>query len=529
VFRSRVRAAIQANPSGALTLRVTPQGSLMQTTAGLRLDEADGVNSDRPITIDFNGMTISGGEPGWDKSYDRLPIFGTLIFTPGQAVQFKIKDAHVHGRYPSSSPPSSLEVSIRLSWVQVRTVLVDPKRTAADEITWSFQKSISDRLLKISDLGYLYRNEIGTTNENYLSMTALWVIPKEPIGSDIPGLAIHGAKNLTIRRLTVRDRTLASKQYFLTQTNDDFDRLTITTPTRFLPTTGLRITKSDGVSVEDSVFFNLDGQALTTDTTTRNYRIVGNIFQEVGGNCLAHGIDHPGDTFFSDLYGFNGLFERNGFYRCALSQFGGSPIVATGSVDLTIRKNIIKEAPYSGITTGYAIFDRGTNASPQYYQNQLSGTVIDGNLVDGVMLRSVDGGGIYSLGPRVRGKIINNTIRNVGAERTPINAQESYGYFVSVGQNNLYPAPVAHLYYDNGSFGWVASNNMYGTQKYSYQTLIFRQTNSGTTEGNADPDSPQGAGTPDIRYADIPLAVKPPMIGGIVDRTAWFLSYGVNP
>jgi hypothetical protein len=535
-LRLNLRSAIKANPSGDLNIRIVPANSQLVTVGGLTLDSTtDGLNGSRTVAIDFNGMTITANQPNWDKTMDRLPIFGSTNFSygnfpapGGQPVTFTIADSHVHGRYPVPNVPATLPISIRLQWVQVKTILINPKRTA-DATEWEFPTKVSDYIKGFGNSqGYLLYNEIAPANENYKQNLAAWVVPSEPMGSDIPALTLDSVSRVTISGLTIRDRTLASKEYILTQNNDDIAQARTFLPDRFLPTTGLRIIKSDTVAVENSQFFNLDGQAATLDISTLNYTFRGNLFQDIGGNALAYGIQYNND-YLPKPYGENGLFEKNGFYRIGLGQFGGHAICATGSIKLTIRHNIIRDVSYSGISTGFPFYTRGTNLSPPYFQNQLYATVIDGNLIDGAMLRTVDGGGIYQLGPRIGGQIINNTIRNIGPVRTPIDAKESYGYFVAVGQNNVYPAPVAHLYYDNGSFGWAVSNNAFGPQRYAYQPKIYRQTNAGNVEGDADPNIPDGEGMPNIVYLPVNDNVTPPKKGAIIDRAAWFRQYGVAP
>jgi hypothetical protein len=454
---------------------------------------------------------------------------GSFPAADTEPVKFIIADKHVHGRYSTPNPPQTLSVSIRLSWIQVKTILINPTRTANGETIWTFPTKVSNYIKTFANnTGYLFNNEIAPTAENYEQSIACWVIPTEPTGSDVPGLTLDTVKRVSISGLTIRDRTLASKEYVITQGNDSLSQDRTFLAGRFVPTTGLRIIKSDTVTVSDSTFFNLDGQAASLDISSLNYVFRRNQFHNIGGNALAYGIMYNND-YLPKFYGENGLFEKNGFYRVGLNQFGGQPISATGNLGLTIRHNIIKGASYSGISTGYPFFVRGTDATPQYHVNQVKGTIIDGNLIDGAMQVAVDGGGIYNLGPRVGGQITNNTIRNIGPTRTPIDAAEAYGYYVSVGQNNLYPAPAAHLYYDNGSFGWSAINNEFGPQKYPYQETFFRQTNAGNIEGDADPASPKGEGTPNIRYANLTTSVLPPMVLGIVDRAAWFSSYGVAP
>jgi hypothetical protein len=151
------------------------------------------------------------------------------------------------------------------------------------------------------------------------------------------------------------------------------------------------------------------------------------------------------------------------------------------------------------------------------------------------MTASVDGGGIYTKGSMIGGQIRNNHIRLVGPSSGNLGSSVDnfYGTQVGVGSSfAAYPAPAAHLYYDNGSFGYAASNNAYGTvrdpnpttQAERWQVKVFRQT--GTVETGADPALPTGEVTTASVWGAInatPTTV--PLANGIVDRLAWFRSY----
>jgi Domain of unknown function (DUF4082) len=549
-LKTNILAAIAAKPTGPLSIVISPASATITDTAGITFSAANGFNGSRPISIDFNGLTITGGQPTWDKPSDRLPIFVETIPSRGTSgppvgTDFKvvIRDtrwatAPVQDQTLLGAAATSLYCQIRLGWYELRTTLVDPVRSGGIT-TWSMNTSVSDYLRPLwATLATQeeYTFEAGTI---YASQ-ALKVIRPEPAGVTGPAITLLGTqanpiRDLAIRGLTIRDRTLSTKEYFLDQQADAVGQGNPLTPTRWLPCTGLKATFLNGVTIDSNIFYNLDGNAFTIDPGSRNSNVLKNTFHNIGGQAISKGILYVGDSDVATVndYGGNMVFAKNCFYRIGRSQFTGSAIFAsTGALDSYIADNIIEEIAYSGIAIGYPFSDRGTGATPSYYQNQLKGIDISGNLIQKVMTTSVDGGGIYTKGPMVGGRIRENLIRRVGPTTGNVNGSSNnfYGTQVGVGSGfGAYPAPVAHLYHDNGSYGWATTRNKYGDQAYSYQPKLFLQP--GSTEVGADPALVPGEVASGNNWGNpnsAPLAV-PLMANGIVDRFQWFAAYGVNP
>jgi Domain of unknown function (DUF4082) len=549
-LKTNILAAIAAKPTGPLSIVISPASATITDTAGITFSAVDGFNGSRPISIDFNGLTISGGQATWDKPSDRLPIFVETLpprGTAGPPIGTDFKVVIRDTRWATAPAPdqallgaaaTSLYCQIRLGWYELRTTLVDPVRSGG-VTTWAMNSGVSNYLRPLwatlaTQEEYVF--EGGTL----YSSQALKVIRAEPVGVTGPAITLLGTqanpiRDLAIRGLTIRDRTLSIKEYFLDQQADAVGQGNPLTPTRWLPCTGLKATFLNGVTIDSNTFYNLDGNAFTIDPGSRNSNVLKNTFHNIGGQAISKGILYTGDSDVATVndYGGNMVFTKNCFYRIGRSQFTGSAIFAsTGTRESYIADNLIEEVAYSGIAVGYPFSDRGTGATPAYYQNQLKGIDISGNLIQKVMTTSVDGGGIYTKGPMVGGRIRDNLIRQVGPTTGNVNGASNnfYGTQVGVGSGfAAYPAAVAHLYHDNGSYGWATTRNKYGDQAYSYQPKLFLQP--GSTEVGADPALVSGEvasgnnwGAPNSAPLPVPL-----MANGIVDRFQWFAAYGVNP
>jgi hypothetical protein len=537
--RTAIKAAITANPTGTLNLLLSPQGKAITDTASTTLDTTDGITGTRAITVDFNDMVVSSGQ-NFDVPALRLPIFVETIPAKGAAApavgtNFKVTIRDTRWQSASTgekallgATATTLFCTMRLGWQQIKTTLINPVR-AGGVTTWEVPTAMSDFLRGIWP--FATQQEYVFEATTLYSSWALWPLFAESVGSDTPALTIFECKQLIVQNLTVRDRSLATKQWALDQANDGLNQNAVFFVGRWLPTSGIRIRRSDGVKVLNCSFANLEGEGCTVDVSSLNYEVSLNTFQNIGGNALAKGVMYTSSDFLPTPYGVNGTFSKNAFYRTCQNSISGSPIFATsGCVNLAITRNVIKDCPYSGISIGYPFSVRGAGVSPQYFQDQLKNVDINSNLIDTTMQANVDGGGIYVKGPMVGGQIRNNTIRTVGPNNlnTGGTTNNYYGAPIGVGAGLAdYPAPVAHIYYDNGAFGYVASGNQLGPVKYSYQPKLFLQ--SGTTESGADPALTAGeVATASPAYAAGPTTppLKP---SGIIDRAAWFIALGVTP
>lgn len=531
LLKTAITTAISANPTGDLVLKLTPSDASITDTGKLSLLNTDGFDGTRSITIDFSGLTITGGQGSWDKTMDRLPIWGKFNFLPGSIgalgstrVKLTIKDSQVNGRYSLPGVPSTLPVTVRTSWIMLKTTLELPDTTTGGQTTWSFSQAFSDYYKTFDAINYTFYNETTVQAEGNGQAVAIWVVPAEPAGMG-PALELTQCASLRIANLIIRDRTQIPKEYGIDQLGGviNLGSAAFLGVTK-VGITGVNIINSSNVQLENCVFYNLDGNALELDKQTNNYVVRNNTFQDIGCNAVCR--DTQGIQSGS---GANGVVEANAMYRVGIGQFVGSPIAFGESINLTIRRNLIKKAVYSGISLGFPRHARGTGTSPQYYQNNVRGALIEGNLIESSMWGTVDGGGIYLLGPNLGGVIQNNTTRFTGSQNAPYSggSNTTYGFYVACGNPtpaNM-PANVAGLYYDNGSILWSASNNFYGPQFFPAIKLIYRNTGNASEENDADPLSPYGEGTPNITYKSLPESTLPPLVGGIIDRGAWFNLY----
>jgi hypothetical protein len=537
--RASIKTAITANPTGPLNLLLVPFNKSITDTGSTQLDSTDGFTGTRAINLDFNEMTVSAAQT-FDTPASRLPIFvetlpakGAAAPAPGTNFKVVIRDT----RWQSASTgekallgvtATTLYCMMRLGWQQIKTTLINPVR-AGGITTWEVPTALSDFMRSIWP--FATQQEYVFEATQIYSSFALWPLYAESPGSDVPALTLFECKQITVQGLTIRDRALGTKQWALDQANDGLNQNAVFFAGRWLPTSGIRVRRSDGVKVLNNNFVSLEGEGCTFDVSSLNYEASRNVFQNTGGNGLAKGVMYTSLDFLPIPYGVNGVFSKNAFYKTAQQSIGGSPIFATsGCVNLAITNNVIKDCPYSGISIGYPFSVRGASASPQYFQNQLMNVDINGNLLDTTMQSSFDGGTIYVKGPMVGGQIRNNTLRVYGPNNlnSAGTTDNYYGAPIGVGPGLAnYPAPCPAIYFDNGAFGWVASGNQIGAIKYSYQTKLFLQ--SGNAESGADPTLTAGeVATASPAYTAGPTT--PPLkANGIIDRRAWFIALGVAP
>jgi hypothetical protein len=580
-LRTNLIAAVAANPTGNLNLLVTPANATITDPGSITLADTDGFTAARAIAIDFNGLTLTGGEVAIDAPSLRVPIFVEPIpakaaAAPPLGTNYKISIRDTRWQTAPAGEKSLLGASattlyctIRFAWFELRTTLTNPVR-AGGVTTWDMNTEASNDLRTIWP--FVNNQEITFEGGTAYDSFALKPLYAEPGANDLAAIVLRGTKttpvSLTMFNLTIRDRALQDKAYFLDQQNDALLQNSVSLPTRWLPCKGLRLLEANNVRIANCNFYNIDGQALTTNAWTRNVRIDRNVFHKIGGQAISKGIEYltlgdPLGVIVNTDYGFGITIEKNAFYLIGVNQFTGAAIyVGSGMLDSFIRQNIIEEVAYSAIAVGYPRGFRNTRRAGvlQFDQNQWKNLDIDGNLIQKVMTASVDGGAIYTKGSMLQGKIRNNHLRLVGPtslNNTAFPPNNFYGTQVGVGASAVnYPAPVAHLYHDNGAFGWVASNNVYGDQKYTpYQPKLFLQSSNAVLTGNSQAAPEQYiAANPGATIAEynveagadqtmtsgevagpsiwgpvnaVPVAV--PLVNGLVDRRVWFNSYNVAP
>jgi hypothetical protein len=573
-LRSNLISTVASNPAGNLNLRVIPANALITDPGSMTLSNADGFNLSRTITVDFNGLNLSGGETA-DIPSQRLPIFVETIPAKGAAAppagtpfKISIRDtrwqaAPVGERALLGISATSLYCSIRLGWQELRTTLINPVRSGGVTV-WDMNSTVSNYLRLFWPVATQeeYTFEAGQIYNSF----ALKPLYSEPGTNDLPAIILLGTKtqpvSINIQDLVIRDRVLLDKEYSLDQQNDSSNWAGAPVPnttllsSRWLPAKGIKILEANNVLIANSSIYNVDGEAMTINAWSRNVTVDRNVFHKIGGQAIAKGIDFVGvgdpvGVIVNTDYGFAINITRNAFYQIGQNQFTGAAVYAfSGFIDSTISNNLIEEVAYSAISIGFPRGTRNANGIGvlQYDQNQIKNVDLNGNLIQRVMVSSVDGGGIYTKGSVIGGLIRNNHIRLVGP--TSLNSQGTtnnfYGAQIGVGSNLAnYGAPVAHLYYDDGSFGWTASNNRYGLEKFAnieIQKKLYVQGTTpalsgnplsvrpGTLETNADPILNLGEVTTPSQWGAInAVPVVVPLLNSIVNRKAWFSSYGVQP
>nr|WP_248926291.1 discoidin domain-containing protein [Paenibacillus hamazuiensis] len=199
----------------------------------------------------------------------------------------------------------------------------------------------------------------------------------------------------------------------------------------------LNINYADNVVLERNVIEHIGASALNAENGLRNLTVRGNVFQDIAGGAVNVGntanneIDQPGEELPTLITISNNVLREIGV------DYTGSPGITTLYGDtINIEHNDIDGVNYSGISIGW-----GWNKNATTLKN----TTVGYNKIMNFSRKSLDGAAIYSLSRHENSAFKNNYVKNVFS-----------------------PFNTAALYHDEGSRGFVDTDNVLDIERGDY-------------------------------------------------------------
>lgn len=236
---------------------------------------------------------------------------------------------------------------------------------------------------------------------------------------------------------------------------------------------------AEGCSVADCRVSRLGGSGIEFGARCRDCVIARVAIQDVSANGVIIG-EAASRTVAGTVWweaapeqaAAGNLVEDCLIERCGAQFFGGVGVWVGLTRGTTVRRNLIRDLPYSGISLGW----RWDAASTPSQENR-----IEANHIHDVVKLLSDGGGIYTLGAQPGTAIVGNVIHSI-----PTNAgrSESNGLFL-----------------DEGTTGFTIERNV--IFDVSSPPLRFHKANACLVRNNR---VSVAAGVPFVRYGNTPEA-----------------------
>lgn len=182
-------------------------------------------------------------------------------------------------------------------------------------------------------------------------------------------------------------------------------------------------------SFENCTFSHLGNYAIWIgEYSTKNVVIDSKIYDNGGGGVII-GIDAIGGI--RKNWPATKSPSKNSVINCSISDCGkffpsGLGIGIMQASDNIIRRNKIKNLPYSGISVGWSF-----NFENTYTRHNL----IEYNYIENVLTTLADGGAIYTLGNQMGSIYQYNYIKNIGKSKSTIGGNN--GFFFDQGSSNF--------------------------------------------------------------------------------------------
>ncbi|WP_179136206.1 discoidin domain-containing protein [Paenibacillus sp. 32352] len=199
----------------------------------------------------------------------------------------------------------------------------------------------------------------------------------------------------------------------------------------------LNINYADHVVLERNIIKHIGASALNAENGLRHLTVRGNVFQDIAGGAVSVGntanneINEPGEELPIGITISNNVLREIGV------DYTGSPGITTLYGDtINIVHNDIDGVNYSGISIGW-----GWNKSATTLKN----TTVGYNKIMNFSRKSLDGAAIYSLSRHENSSFNNNYVKNVFS-----------------------PFNTAALYHDEGSRGFVDTDNVLDIERGDY-------------------------------------------------------------
>ena len=189
---------------------------------------------------------------------------------------------------------------------------------------------------------------------------------------------------------------------------------------------------AEGCSVTDSAFRHLGGSGIELGSRCRYCSIARTLFRDISANGIVIGESDarhvPGGHWVDaapEQVATGNVVEECLIERCGAQFFGGVGVWIGLTEATTIRGNLIRDLPYTGISVGWR-----WNAAPTPARENR----IVGNHIHDIMQLLSDGGGVYTLGAQPGTVVAGNRIHGVPKG---VGRAESNGIFVDEGTTGL--------------------------------------------------------------------------------------------
>jgi hypothetical protein len=214
---------------------------------------------------------------------------------------------------------------------------------------------------------------------------------------------IDGATSIVFDGVIFEDNTLLTQQELKSFVNIQATVFPKGPELKSLPA-AISLKNSSNITFQKCKFRNLASTAIKAIEAVQNFNLIGNHFYKVGASAIQIGevtkpIYYPAEAqqIVSQINISNNLIEYNG------TKIPSSPSIFVGyAKKVNIVNNLIRHAPYSGISIGW-----GWGRAYRAYKNALlndssvmlnSGdSLISGNYITDFMNQLNDGGGVYTL------------------------------------------------------------------------------------------------------------------------------------
>jgi hypothetical protein len=213
---------------------------------------------------------------------------------------------------------------------------------------------------------------------------------------------------------------------------------------------GVSFSMAQNIVVRNSTFTHMANAGLGFGPGSQFNVIDHNTFSDIGGNGIDLGgitkaDHHPTDP--SSIVKYN-VISNNEISKVGAQYLDNAAIFLGYTQGSQVKHNTLYDLPYTGISMGWGWGYIDSLGVPVAKNN-----VVQGNKIYDFMKTVPDGGAIYTLGSQIGSKVVDN-----------------YAY----GDNN----PYSYLYRDNGSAGFLDSNNVI-EKTTTINTWYFTNTGSG--------------------------------------------------
>lgn len=203
------------------------------------------------------------------------------------------------------------------------------------------------------------------------------------------------------------------------------------------PKSAIDLSGARHITFENNLFHNLGATALDLRTATAECKVIGNVFRDIAGGPIRHGMFSPPDQDHHYAFNPDDLREvctndqiiNNYITHSALDYLGNCGIACGFVRGVRVEHNTITDLPYTAISIGW-----GWNRAP----NVMADNRILYNRIDKVMQVLVDGGAIYTLAPQRNSEVAYNYLTNVLQSKWTATGHPAFGIYFDEASDYLH-------------------------------------------------------------------------------------------